>query len=286
MSSLAAYINLARPHHYIKNGFMFVPLFFAHQLMNGPLLINVAKGFAAFCLASSAVYVCNDMVDVEKDRAHATKRFRPLAAGKVSLRGAVCFFGLLLCGSGILAFTWTDPLFVMLMTGYVGLNVLYSLVLQKVVLADVLCVATGFVIRVFAGAALIDVQVSGWLAAMTLLLALLITFAKRRCDLTLIMQDGYDTHYNSRNLAVVVAGLAVITGLSYIVYTLYPSIIAEHQEPRLYFSAVWVVLGIGRYLWIVLRATQDCSPVRMILKDRYLQTCVVCWVGTMWLLIY
>lgn len=265
-----------------------VPLFFAHELMNPLLLTTVMLGIGAFCLASSAVYVLNDIADVEKDRAHSVKQHRPLAAGTVSRKGAVAFLAPLLFCSGMLGVLWTNTAFFLLLCTYVVLNVAYSLVLQRIIMADVLCVAAGFVIRVFAGAVLIDVRVSGWLLTMTLLLALFITFAKRRCDLALMApgNDAQGAIYNRQVLSRLLVGLAVVTSLCYVAYTLWPAVIREHQAPRLYISAIWVVLGMGRYMAVVFRSQQDCSPVRTVLRDTYLQACVVLWVVTMGILIY
>lgn len=253
-----------------------------------PLLAAVAQGFAAFCLASSAVYVMNDIVDVDKDRLHPVKRHRPLAAGAVSPRGAMAFFAMLLVLSSLLAAPWQQLNFFLLMCGYVVLNAAYSLVLQKVFLADALSVAGGFVIRVFSGSVLIGVRVSWWLTAMTLLLALFIAFAKRRCDLVAMNETGGwpGRQYSRRFLSRAVKFLAALSCLLYIGYTLWPPVIQEHGTGMLCLSALWVVPGIARYLWLVFRSGRDCAPVRSLLTDVYLQACVVLWVATLWLLIY
>ncbi len=269
---------------------MFVPLFFAHRITDVALLISAFYGFAGFCLAASAVYVLNDMVDVDQDRAHPLKRFRPLAAKTVERKEAL-FLLLFLLVLGIpLHLLIADSAYSLLLLAYVALNIFYSFWLQRFPVIDSLCVAAGFVFRIFAGALVIEVSVSGWLTGLTFLLALFIAFAKRWCDWFAGKENreptGPTAAYTSRSLAMMVVVTAVLTAVGYMAYTLSPAVVTEHNAPYLYLSGIWVLPGIGRYLHIVFRSDGDCSPVTVLFKDVYLQVLILLWLLTLWAILY
>ncbi len=287
MARLISYFRLARPRHYLKNGFIFVPLFFSHNFFDLPRLLLVTFGFIALCLAASAVYVFNDLIDVAQDRQHPTRCGRPLAAGEIGRGGAVVFLLLLLVTVGATLFLIADQAYAAAIAAYLLLNIFYSLWLQKIVGLDVLCVSLGFVLRVLAGAVIIGVSVSNWLAGLTFLLALLLVFAKRRCDLAASGAEPGAAGYNLKFLTIGVVVLAGVSILAYLSYTLSPAVIAEHGAPNLYFSAIWVVLGLGRYLTLVFFVPQpECSPVLVVSRDSWLQLSIFLWLSTLWLIIY
>lgn len=265
-----------------------MPIFFAHQITDMALLIPVLYVFFGFCLAASTVYVFNDLIDINKDRCHSEKRRRPLAAGDISRTGARWLLAVLFLLTILSVLLIANRAYTFLIILYILLNILYSLKLQRLAVIDGLCVAAGFVLRIFAGAVVINVSVSGWLVGLTFLLALFVSFAKRRCD-TIFMEKnggGIPPGYSPFFLSIAVIVLAALTCIGYLAYTLSPGVIAEHQAPRLYLTGGWVILGICRYTKIVFSPESDCSPVAVLLKDIYLQVFVSGWLLSLWLLLY
>jgi len=282
--TIKPFITLARPSHYIKNGFVLVPLFFAHRFTDMQSLGLVFLGLVGFCMAASGVYVLNDIVDREKDAGHRIKRARPIAAGEISVARAIayCLFWCVLAGGACLLVSRTAYSMVILL--YMILNLLYSFQLQKIAGLNTACVATGFVLRVFAGAVVIDVPVSYWLAGLTLLLALFLAFSKRRCEVMAADNASEGDQRPLASIGVILLAGACLTG--YVAYTLSPAVIQEHAAPDLYLTSIWVALGIFRYLKVGFSPNGDCSPVFVFLKDRLLQLFVLLWVGTLWWVIY
>jgi len=279
-AAIKPFVTLARPSHYLKNGFVFVPLFFAHRLADWRSLTAVFTGFAGFCLAASAVYVFNDIADRKKDAGHPVKRVRPVAAGRVGLFEAwiFCLFLTIMAGVCSLLVFRLSYFFVLLV--YMVINLLYSLELQNVPGVNSGCVAAGFVLRVFAGAAVIDVPVSYWLAGLTFLLALFLTFSKRQCEKMSAGGAAIDGRRAFPGAWLV--SLAAVCLAGYVGYTLSPGVIREHAAPDLFLTSVWVALGFFRYLQVGFNPAGDCSPVSVFLRDKPLQLIVLSWIGTLW----
>ncbi len=259
-----------------------MPLFFAHRLTDLMPLAMVFMGFVGFCMAASVVYVVNDIADRKKDAAHPVKRARPIAEGTVSIHEAVVFCLLLLAMTGLFCLLVFRLEYCLVVGLYIVLNLLYSFKLQKIPGINAVSVAMGFVLRVFAGAAIIDVPVSCWLAGLTFLLALFLSVSKRRCEI----MGGVATHdkHLFSGLAVYLLALACLAG--YLAYTLWPAVIREHNAPYLYLTFVWVAPGLFRYLRIKPKPVDDCSPVSVLLRDRPLQIFVLLWIITLWWVIY
>jgi len=289
MNKAIAFIRLARPHHYIKNGLVLVPVFFAHRLTDPNALFPAVAGFVGFCLAASAVYVFNDIVDAKADASHPLREDRPLAAGVITNREARLFLMMFL-GLTLVGCLWLgSAVYCLVLLGYIILNGLYSLKFKKIPVVDVFCLAAGFLLRIFAGAAVIRVPVSPWLAGLTLSLALFLGFAKRRCDMDICEPAGGNqvaAGYHRGLLTVLIIGLALITAVGYTLYTISPAVIREHATSRLYWTIPWVVLGMVRYLWIVFVRQSWCYPVTALLRDHWLQLTVLGWIVTLWLMIY
>jgi 4-hydroxybenzoate polyprenyltransferase len=165
---------------------------------------------------------------------------------------------------------------------YIGLNILYSFKLQRLPGINAGSVAVGFVLRVFAGAVIIDVAVSGWLVGLTFLLATFLTVSKRRCETARVAAVVDKRLFFDPG--VMALALAVLVG--YLAYTLSPPVIREHKAPHLYLTSVWVALGLLRYLAVGFNRTGDCSPVSVFVTDRPLQVCVILWIVTLWGVIY
>ena len=290
-SRTAAYVKLARPHQYVKNAFVFLPLFFGWKLTDPAALRSACLAFAAFCLAASAVYVVNDLKDVEEDRAHPTKRNRPLASGALAPGQGLRFAGALLSGAAVLTLVLGSGGFAAILAGYLVINALYSFVLKHRALIDLACIAVGFVLRVFAGGVVTAVTPSHWIVLMTFLLALFLGFAKRRDDLLLSAAgcektrrslDGYNLEFVSASMII----MAAVVIVSYILYTLSPEVIAKHGSDKLYLTAIFVILGVLRYLQITLVECKSGSPTLVLLRDGFVQASLGLWIVSFYLILY
>jgi decaprenyl-phosphate phosphoribosyltransferase len=290
MTALKTYIKLLRPHQYLKNGFIWLPVFFGYQLTNAAAVIHVALAFIAFCLVASSVYVINDLRDVESDRRHPIKRNRPLANGAVAPAKAV-WVAVLLAAVAICMSLFLLPLITTaILMAYLVMNIVYSFGLKHVPIADIVCIALGFVLRIFAGGTAAQVPISPWIVIMTFLMALFLALAKRRDDLRLVDQghqvrkaiDGYNAEFISLAMGV----MASVIIVAYILYTVSPEVVAKHGTQRLYLSAVWVILGILRYLQITFVEEDSGSPTWVLIRDRVLQVIIVLWLLNIYLLLY
>lgn len=290
MTVLRTYIKLLRPQHYLKNGFIWLPVFFGYQLTNAAAVIHVTLVFIAFCLVSSSVYVINDLRDVESDRRHPIKRNRPLASGAVGPATAVWVAVFLAAAAIGLALFLLPMITTVILLVYLVMNIVYSFGLKHVPIADIVCIALGFVLRIFAGGSAAQVPISPWIVIMTFLIALFLALAKRRDDLRLVDQghqirkaiDGYNAEFISLAMGV----MASVIIVAYILYTVSPEVVAKHGTQRLYLSAVWVILGILRYLQITFVEEDSGSPTSVLLRDRVLQVIIALWLINIYLLLY
>jgi len=290
MNRPRSFVQLARPHQYVKNGFIWLPVFFGRRLHDPGAVLDVAVAFVVFCLAASSVYVLNDLRDAEEDRRHPAKKSRPIAAGTVRPGEAWGFMGALLGSAAVLCLTLL-PLKLFLFLGmYLLLNLAYSWGLKHRAVIDVTCIATGFVLRVFAGGAASGVEPSHWLILMTFLLALFLALSKRRDDLILAAQghncrkslDGYNLEFVSLSMGF----MASVILVSYILYTVSPEVVSKYETRQLYLTAFWVVLGLLRYMQITFVREGSGSPTLVLLKDGFLQTVLLLWIGSFYLLLY
>jgi 4-hydroxybenzoate polyprenyltransferase len=290
MSKIRALITLARPHQYIKNVFIFLPLFFAHKLFDSQALIQTAWAFVVFCLGASSVYVINDIFDIENDRIHPVKKHRPLAAGIVEKREGFLFAENLLIVTQALTIFKLGWMLLIVLVAYLIVNFLYSCCLKKFAIIDISVIAAGFVIRVFVGGLSSDVSISHWLIIMTYLLALFLALAKRRDDLLLMANghkvrqniDGYSLEFVSHSMVIMAAVIIV----SYILYTVSPAAIMVHKTTNLYLTTFFVIIGLLRYLQITFVEQQSGSPTSIILKDHFMQVVIILWLLSAYLIIY
>lgn len=289
MEPIKPYILLLRPHQYLKNLFIFAPLFFGGRIFQaGPLLATVIA-FAAFSLVASSIYILNDYMDLEEDRAHPVKKSRPLASGRVRLPATFLLMVALVLSGGILAFLQNRVLF-SIICGYVLLNVLYCLWLKHVSLVDVFIISVGFVLRIYAGAAVTGIPLSIWIVLMTFLLALFLAIAKRRDDILLASQqkkvrkniDGYTIELTNSAMTI----MASVIMVSYIMYTVSADVIAKFDANYLYTTAIFVLFGILRYLQIAFVEKKSGSPTMILLKDRLLQYTLMAWIFSFAIMIY
>ncbi len=278
-SAVTGLLATARVRQWTKNLILFGPLVFAYKLGSPELLGRAIQAFVAFCLASSAIYFVNDVMDVESDRQHPLKRLRPLASGQVSTAQALAA-GIVLA-SASLALSFALDVEVGLVTaGYIALNVGYSTVLKHVVILDVFAIAAGFILRAVAGALAIHVEISPWLYVCTRLLALFLGFSKRYNEL-LVLQDEAGNHrrsldeYTPAMLEQLTSILVASTIMAYSLYTFSAESLPANHSMML--TIPFVLYGIFRYYYLVHKKNLGGAPEVVLLRDVPLILDVLLW---------
>jgi 4-hydroxybenzoate polyprenyltransferase len=277
-------IKLMRPHQYIKNLFIFLPLFFALKITDTALLLQATLAFIAFSLTASAIYILNDYLDIEEDRAHPVKKDRPLASGAISKAQAiVIMLTLFLAGFSLMASVSLAA--ASILAAYVILNIAYSLHLKHIAILDVTIIAAGFVLRLFVGSAATDIPLSMWIVVMTFLLALFMALAKRRDDVLIFLETGKKMRkvidgYNLQFLDTAMAIMAAVVIVSYTIYTTSEEVVERLHSHYLYLTSLFVILGILRYLQVAFVHLDSGSPTKIVLKDRFMQLVLIGWVVT------
>lgn len=281
MKQLVNYIKLLRVHQWLKNFFVFAPLFFAFKFSDLDAIIRLAFAFVGFSFMASSIYIINDWCDIKSDRLHPKKKYRPLASGAVNRTEAFVLL-ILLVVSSILIFCYLGNIFALaLVIGYFILNLAYSFKLKQYAIVDVTIVAIGFVIRLFIGGLIAGVYLSYWIIILTFLLALLLVLGKRLNDVTILAETGQQMRksilgYNAEFLnAIIVIDVAVII-ISYIMYTISPEVVARNGE-YLYLTSIFVMLGLFRYLQVLYVKKKGDSPTKLVLTDRFLQLDIALW---------
>ena len=278
-----ALIRSLRPEQWLKNGFVLAPLVFSGMLDDTSVWLESMIAVAAFCAASSAVYLVNDVIDREADRRHPTKRARPIASGEISVATALVTAAFLVAAAMTAAWG-LGGWFPMVLGGYILLVVLYSAILKRVVFVDVLVLAAGFVLRVVGGAVAIDVPVSRWLLLCAYLLALYLALGKRRTELALLGESA-GTHrevLGHYTLSLVDQVISVVLGATVLAYTLYTvadDTVAKVGSEGLMITVPVVLYGLFRYLYLLHRSEMGGSPTRVLVTDRPLLVTVVVWLG-------
>ncbi|MEK7158029.1 MAG: decaprenyl-phosphate phosphoribosyltransferase [Patescibacteria group bacterium] len=285
-SSLLA---LFRTQQWMKNLFVFAPLLFSEHLFNQDAVIRSVIVFFAFCTAASFNYILNDLLDRRSDRQHPKKRHRPLASGAVAVPPALFLAAiLLLSGLGIAASLGTDVLIVV--SGYILLNLWYSIHLKHLVAVDVITIALGFVLRLLAGTVAIDVAYSPWIFLCGFLLTLLLALSKRRQELRVLFalqQPPERTrrvlqHYKQQTLDRMIAITVTATIITYVFYTL----LASTSATLMVLSVPFVILGLLRYLHLLREPKISDDPTDLLLSDRPLLMTLVAWIAAIGLILY
>lgn len=283
------FIKLIRPHQWIKNGFLFLPLFFGLHLRDKEIVFHTIIAALAFSFVASAIYVLNDLMDIEEDRNHPTKKDRPLAAGTVTPNQAKVLFGLLLL-IGLPAMFWLNREAGYLTLVYLGMNLAYSFKLKHIPILDISIIAIGFVLRLFIGSEVGDIPLSRWIILMSFLLALFLAFAKRRDDVLLANLgkevrksiDGYSLEFCNGGMIM----MASVTVVAYISYCTSPEVMERLGSGRVYITVFFVILGILRYMQIAFVEGKSGSPTRLMLRDLFLQLTILGWVISFVVIIY
>lgn len=291
---IKAFVLLIRPQQWLKNAFIFLPLFFDHKLFDWDRLLPAVIAFFAYSLAASGIYCLNDLIDVEADRKHPIKCKRPIASGTISKTIAIVLVLLCVVASFVttLMIDGDAKWKVMCIVGiYVVMNVAYCLKLKQLAIVDVFIISTGFVLRIFVGGCASDIVLSQWIVLMTFLLALFLAFAKRRDDVVIYEDTGVlarknVNRYNLQFLNQVIGVVSSITMVCYIMYTVDQEVIARMNSNYVYLTSVFVLAGIIRYLQLTIVDVKSGSPTKVLMCDRFLQYCIAGWIITFLLIIY
>ncbi len=286
---LSKIIQLMRPHQYVKNLFIFLPLFFALKITDIHLLSNSLIAFIAFSLTASAVYILNDYHDIDEDREHPSKRDRPLASGAISKQQGIGIM-LVLFGIGFLLMSILSIKAAIILIIYVVMNILYSLWLKHIAILDIIIISIGFVLRLFIGSSVTHIELSMWIVIMTFLLALFMALAKRRDDILIYLDTGKKMRkvidgYNLQFLDTAMSIMASVVIVAYVIYTSSPEVVDRVDSHYLYLTSLFVIIGIMRYLQIAFVLQDSGSPTKIVLRDRFMQFTIVGWIITFaWIL--
>lgn len=284
------YIKLIRPKDWAKNLFLLVPVFFAGQIFETQTLLEILGGFVCFSLVASSIYIINDYRDIEEDKIHPEKRTRPLASGSVSKTAAILICVVfLITGFGMAWFIRDKFLFVLGL--YFLLNLGYSFGLKNIAILDIFIIATGFVLRVKAGAVIARIGLSEWLTIMVFLLALFMAIAKRRDDVLIKIASGTDMRkavkgYNLDFINAAISLICAVTIVSYFMYTMSPEVVARLETHRLYYTCLFVLAGIFRYLQLVFVQQSSQSPTKILYRDRFIQLAILGWIISFYFILY
>jgi len=283
--------ELIRPKQWVKNLFVFAPILFAGKLMDLPMLLTNILAFASFCCVSSSVYVLNDIIDVESDRVHKKKRYRPIAAGYVSIKQAKILFVFLIALTAVLS-SMLPVLFLITISAYLVNNLLYSFKIKNVVLLDVFSISIGFILRVIAGAVAIDVSVSSWMIITTIFISLFLGISKRRAELSGPNQDNlekqrkvlsdYDVIFVDQLNTIAATG----TIISYALYTVSEKAVNAFHSDKLIYTTPFVLYGIFRYLYLLHQKNLGESPTQIVTKDVPIIINSLLWLITCAVIIY
>ena len=275
------YWRALRPQQWIKNTFVWAGFLFAHAWDDRALAGHVAAAFAAFCMLASAVYIGNDWIDRDVDRAHPLKRNRPIAAGRIS-PAAAASISIALALAAFALGAWSGIELIAILAAYLVLNVAYSLALKRIVIIDVIAVSLGFLLRLLAGTLGVGIAPSPWLLMCGLMLTLLLGFGKRRAELAAVATASgravlteYSPALLDRLITVCVSG----TLISYSLYTISPQTIALHGSVNLVYTVPIVTYALFRYLYLLDRQHAAEDPSRLMLTDHHLQGAALAWLA-------
>ena len=279
-----------RPKQLSKNVLVFAALLFSKNLLNVSMSLKVVSGFILFSAITGATYLMNDIVDRNSDRFHPEKSNRPIASGRLPVAVAASSAALLVC-VGLTGAYMLGVRFLVVAVSYFLLQIMYSFVLKRIVILDVLALTTGFVLRVLAGGVVIQVEISSWLLICTFLLALFLALCKRRHELTLLA-DGAASHrkvlneYSIPLLDQMISMTTASTLIAYTLYTLSERTVAKFGTERLVYTVPFVVYGIFRYLYLVHIKKAGGSPETLLFTDVSLISGILSWGVCAGLIIY
>jgi len=283
--------KLIRVHQWVKNVFVFVPLLFSHRLFEETYLLTSVYAFLIFCLASSSIYVINDIIDIEADRAHPVKQKRPLPSGKISKKSAKLIFAVLLfiIAAFLPNFNYE---FIFCVIGFIILNTLYTFWLKHIVILDVFSIAAGFALRVLAGDFVIMVPISSWLILTTMFISLFLGVMKRHSELTLTPEgensksrkvlSQYSLNFADQMATIAAAGVIIC----YALYTVAPRTVSMFGSENLIYTTPFVVFGIFRYMFLEYKNEMGENTTKIIATDIPMIFTVIIYISVTVLIVY
>jgi 4-hydroxybenzoate polyprenyltransferase len=279
-----------RPHQWVKNSFIFAPLLFGKKLTETNAVGYSFLAFAIFCLLASALYIFNDWLDAEEDRAHPEKRNRPISSGQLPVPVAL-FGAIILAATAFWIATVIGLKFTLIAAFYIVLTLGYCLILKKIIVLDTMTIAAGFVVRVVGGAIAVDVMPSHWLIVCAFLLALFLAFTKRRQELLTLpdnaaehrkVLDEYSVNYLGQVNNILI-GAAIVC---YALYTVAPETVEKFQTDGLIYGTVFVIYGMFRYMALIDKPDNGGNPSKLLLHDKPLLLTVLGWAAYNVIVIY
>jgi len=290
MKKLQSYLSLMRPKQWVKNLLIFLPLFFGLKLGNIEYLSETTIAFVLFSMVASSIYIFNDIKDVEEDRRHYAKKKRPIASCLISIPQAYVTMAILLIVGCFFALL-VDIRIAQFMIAYFILNILYTIKLKRISIIDTFVIAIGFVIRLYIGSITAHVTLSMWIVLMTFLLAIFLALSKRKDDIIIFENTGKETRKNIHgytveflNLSMVI--MASIVMVSYIMYTTSASTILMRHGDKLYLTAIFVLLGIMRYMQINIVTDESKTPTEILYADKTIQFSIIGWIMALFFIMY
>jgi len=304
LQKIKSYILEARPRQWSKNFVIFIPILFSGELFINAQLVTVIKAFIIFSALSSVSYYFNDIRDIRKDRRHPSKQNRPIAAGKIRIREALIIATLLAAGALYWAYQLSEYFFSISII-YLVVTVLYSLYLKRIALLESIIIAIGFVLRIMAGSLIISVPISSWLTVSTISVALLISFGRRKAEITLLGFKKAAKHrpvlaeYPKKFLEVMISSLAASTFLSYVLFTFTEerfeslSVVLRDVLPNTLNNPKWMMLTIpfafyslARYIFLIYNDKANGEPEKIIISDKAFLVSLALWTVLVMLIIY
>lgn len=289
-NGIAIVFDLLRVKQWVKNAFIFFPLIFSGKLFDIASLINTILAFLGFCLVASGLYIFNDYRDRFKDRKHPRKSQRPLARIEIS-KGKITFLVIFLMATGLLVCTQVSYLLAALALVYIFINITYNLITKNIVLIDVIFVALGFHLRIWAGGLAADAIPSVWLQMCVFILALFLGFTKRRHEIGMLGNDAKEhrtvlSHYTVYFLDQIILICSTLAIVFYGLYTMSPEIVQRMGGYNMVYTVVFVIYGIFRYLYLSHRKKQGDDPGEVLATDGPLLINVLLWIMTICYLLY
>lgn len=284
-------LKLIRPYQWVKNVVVLLPIFFGGHIFDGDCWIAAAIVCVIFCLAASSIYSINDVADRDADRMHPVKCMRPVASGSMSVCSAILTSIILGVSAIGLCYAFCNWNILFIIGLYLILNVLYGFKLKQYGIIDMMTVAFGFVLRLLAGGIATGIPLSPWIVIMTFMLTLLMIISKRRSDLLLYIREQivHRTHvvsYTPEFLMVAMAVVASVTIVCYVMYTLSPEVVERFHSEYLYITTLLVLVGIMRYLQLVIINNEGSDPTKLAVKDPTIVASTVIWLLSFAYLIY
>ncbi len=281
-------ISILRPAQWIKNLFLCAPLFFSPSKVTDFNVISILAGFLCFSILSSSIYIINDIIDRKRDVLHPVKRLRPIASGKISVKLALLISLLLFVSSITFSIMLSKPFFYWCIA-YGIIMVIYSAFLKNFSLIDIMIITGGFIIRVEAGASIIEIKTTAWFLILTTLISMFLAFAKRRDDLLHNINENHRKSLSGYNLPYVETSISITAAsllISYILFTLDPVAAARIGTEYLYTTIPIVLFGILRYLQLIMVLGKASSPEIILTNDKLMACAVFCWLAIVFFLIY